>query len=250
MSNKLEEDATKSSATTGDKSLSDRAETESTPTVVDSYVQAVDETAHVEPSPQAINDRLAQLKTAVAKRTGWHHDDWAALISGLTQYSFQVVRSWLAIIAVGDGEEQAEREPFRLAGADVDQLAESVVSRAENGFRDELGRIRWWLDGNVPDMKALHLVECALQLPAAYRDWQLRHHHTVAEDALEDLAMAHRESGESAWPLRRLNRYLTEDRDRIAHLLQTLRYSEAETAEIIEGTLAAFDLLVRKGGSR
>src|SRR5690349_7297516 len=114
---------------------------EPAPAIVDQYMKAVDLSRNIEAPHGVVQGRLAKLKQAMANRAAWHGEGWSERID--TRYAFQVVRSWLAIIVITAGAESADGYS-RLVGDDVDQLAEHVVSRAENGFRDSLGRIHWW----------------------------------------------------------------------------------------------------------
>jgi hypothetical protein len=245
MSNALGNGVTNPSAGQGNDAATPAVDNETNPDSVDAYLEAVHQTSQGQ-DPDFVESRLARLKVAITNRQEWRGRDWNELLDSLTQYSFQVVRSWLAILAVGDGSVHAEQDGLPLAGDDVDRLAELVVSRAEQGFRGEVGRIRWWLDGQTPAMKELHLVECLIQLPWVYRNWRLNHSDSAQQDSLERLAT----SSDESWLIQRLYRYFSEDRNSIVHALRTLRYNDTESGEVVDGTLAAFDLLARRGGSR
>lgn len=216
---------------------------EAVPTEVEAYLRAADPPDDDEMAHQSAEVGLARLKRAMALRSAWQGEDWNERID--TPYAFQAVRSWLAVISVAEGGETADRHS-RLVGGDVDQLAEDIASRAENGLRETLGRIHWWLGGEPPDLKLLHLAECLRQLPGGYRNWQLRHHHTVTEDEIEGLAFTGDGTGDSAWPMRQLYACLTTRRERTVHvLMQTLRFSEPEAVDIVDASLGAFNVVLR-----
>lgn len=213
------------------------------PPAVDDYLRAVDDMAPL--PPEAVGERLEQLKAAISARSAWENDeDVEELIEELTEYSYQVVRTWLAIIASSEGAAHYSR----LVGDDVEQLAETVVSRAQSGFLGEVSKLRRWLKQTPPSMKVLHLLECLLELPHAYRHWQLGHRTDL--DGELHVPSAHLDDGDLKWPIQRLHSCLTKERERVSRVMQTMLYNDVESAEMIEASLAAFALLSPSGDSR
>jgi hypothetical protein len=249
MSNETQRDIASPTGVSSEPTRANPVDDESNPAALDSYLHMVDETVERYLTPELVEAKLAQLKRAIPARADWDEDDWNHLIDTLTEYAYQVVRSWVAILAVGNGATDphgSRRALSRLNERDVDELADDIVTRAVTGFRVEMARIRWWLRDEQPDMKKLFILECALQLPEAYRAWQLGRGR-LSWEALEELAMeSEAYADENVELLQRLYRYLRHDRDRIAYLLQTIRYDEAEVTEIIQATLAVFDLIANE----
>lgn len=207
---------------------------------LDRYAHAVDEIVERELTDDAVNDRLARFKKAVETSSNLHHDlDY--LIEELSRYAIQVVRSWVAIIALGDPDNEPRADDQRgLYTNDADELAESVVARAVVGFRDEVTNVRWWMRQSRPETKRQFLLECALQLPSVYRSGLL-HRGDIPWDAREEEARwSFGDADEQAELFRRLADNTIRRRRGVELVLGGFGYSEAEVAEILQATEDTF----------
>jgi hypothetical protein len=208
-------------------------------TAFEAYASAVDHDLAETYTPSIVADRLARLKAAEAARSSWHEEDWNYLIEELSAYAFQVVHSWITIIAHFDepsGSGHITRT--RMSGQDVETLAGDVITRAVNGFRQELDQIRWWLRQDLPEMKTLFLLECVLQLPDAFRSWRLSRSLTDELDEMAEYGFAADDHSEL---LRRIYVCVHDDKPRTVQVLKA-HYSEAEVDDIVAVTLSVFDL--------
>jgi hypothetical protein len=210
------------------------------------FAEAVAQIVDQRLTPDAVEARLAQLRRAAENQSAWHDDKWARLIAELARYAHQVVRSWIAIVASVStdtaGWSPTERSLPTLTEQDAEDLTNDIVARAVTGFQEELGRARWWLKDERPDMKVLFLLECALQLPDAHRSWLLRTDR-LSWDEDEQIASASDASTQHQPEfLVVLQGQLRDERVRVRYLLKASRYSDLEVVEIIDATLDMFAL--------
>lgn len=235
MSNKTRRDA-EALLRASDDSLPDSP-------AVTRYLDAVEETVRTRLTPDAVHQRLLQLKRAAEAMPNSDDPEWARLVEELARYGHQVVHSWILILQFAN---EHDGWPRLLAGQpltarDADMVARETVARGINSFRSEIMRLRWWSGQRMPELRTIFLVECVWQLPNVYRSWLLKTER-VSSDAQEWLLSAG-DTEARAELFRILKGRIHYDLARVASVLEPAGYTEPEIAEIVEVTREVFDLV-------
>jgi hypothetical protein len=214
------------------------------PPAVEAFRQAVDDAVADRLTAEAVEARLERLTQAVNRQSGFPGEDLDSLVESLARYAYQVVASWFMIIFDAGRADQPASDSA-VTDRDVDDLACDTVARAVVGFREELARIRPWLDGAVRDPKQLFLQECLLQLSDAYQRW-LRETDRISWDEAEQIG-ADSQVAHPAQLLPHLVDQVRNDRERVVYRLQraglpgagrrATEFSEVAAAEIVDATL-------------
>jgi hypothetical protein len=237
MPNNLEREFAPSEHIPAEEVVSDPVDNETDSPILERYVRHLDETLATELTRDAVQERLNRLMRGMAAQSKWHDRDLDGLCDDLARYANQVVWVWLMVIALDeDRTARFDTAPLALAEHDADEITEDVVARAGASFREDVERVRWWLRDESPEMHTIFLLECALQLPGAYRSW-------LASTGRVPWEEQHVNNGDL---LRSLYGHMRDDSQKVAYLLESSRYTREEVSEIVRVTLEVFEFAARE----
>jgi hypothetical protein len=212
------------------------------PPAVERFVGAIDALVDRELTSDAVEARLERVRrdaeSTVGTRDEQDYDslNWYGLHGKeLAEYGYHIMQMWLRVVVVWTranlavGERQVD-----LRDDDIDELAKETVARGIHSLCDQerrSGLLQW---ADTTEVRTELLLQCARQLPHAYRS---------AVDPLEE-GLAEHSAG--AFLVHCLQHCVTERRDHTAHLLQSWGYSRKESKEMVSMTLSVLNLATRR----
>jgi DNA-directed RNA polymerase specialized sigma24 family protein len=141
----------------------------------------------------------------------------------------------------------------QLTRDDANEMANEIIARALNSFRDKVLRPQVWSPQGGARLSTMFLTQCIFQFPNVYRHWLLETKRAPVDD-LEELDMV--EAGPGSDPA-----HLVMIRDEITHaiehyvkdrtvlnalVLKAMGYTTREIAELIGKTEKALDSALRR----
>lgn len=200
-----------------------------------------------------IHDELA--------RTGFRGPVWKRYAEELARYGYGVMMAWLL---TGEIFSQCQAKGCRLRPPppewtvdDQTGLANETVALAVNSFKQNLINRRWTPYGGAT-LKTYFIGGCVFAFPNLYRKWLTAHAAAQREQPMTEQDTYDRSNPPQDPCEMAINKLLAEaafnnipdDRTKRAVVLQAMRYTYAEIAEILGITSRAVERLIARGRRR
>jgi hypothetical protein len=185
---------------------------------------------------------------------------WDRFAQELARYALPIVQSWIASMRIfAKCAEKHVRCPGpphdirRLTGDDASEMANEIIARALNKFRDKVLKPGVWSPQGGACLSTMFLTQCIFQFPNVYRHWLLETKRAPVDD-LEDLEFVETGPGNDPAGLvmirdevaHALEHYVKDKNIERALILKAMGYTTRESAELIGMTEKALDSALRR----
>jgi DNA-directed RNA polymerase specialized sigma24 family protein len=184
---------------------------------------------------------------------------WERFAQELARYGLPIVKSWIASLKMFTKCANKDvrcpgppRNAQRLPDDDASEMANEIIARALNKFRDKILRPGRWSPQGGASLKVMFVTQCIFQFPNVYRHWLVENKQLPLDD-FEDLDVIEAPEGDPAGLVivrgeiaHALEHYVKDARTAQVLLLRALQYTAKESAEILGTTERAIDGVLQR----
>jgi hypothetical protein len=143
-------------------------------------------------NPGADSRAAAEALIQALREVNFQGDGWDRVAKELARYGLPIINSWIASLRKMFAK-CAERSvgcpgpPHNIQKLSEDkasEMANEIIARALNKFRDQLLRPGQWSPTGGATLNVMFITQCIFQFPNVYRHWQLENKR---HDGLEEL---------------------------------------------------------------
>lgn len=185
---------------------------------------------------------------------------WERFAQGIARYALPIIRSWIFSMQIFKKcAEKNVRCPGpvhniqNLREDDANWMADEIVARALNKFRDKVLRPGGWSPEGGSSLNTMFITQCLFQFPNVYRHWLVENKQTLVHE-LEELEFV--PSGPEGDPLglvmvreeidHALQHYVKDELIAKVLILKALDYTMKEIAEMLGATEKALQGLYHR----
>jgi DNA-directed RNA polymerase specialized sigma24 family protein len=217
----------------------------------------VDSTRHNPGADSRTEDEALVQALRVANFQG---SVWDRFAQEIARYALPIIKSW--ILSMQIFTKCAEKNvpcpgPVHnirdLQEDDASWMADEIVARALNKFRDKVLRPGGWSPEGGSSLNTMFITQCLFQFPNVYRHWLVENKQTLVHE-LEELEFV--PAGPEGDPLglvmvreeidHALQHYVKDEFIAKVLILRALQYTMKEIAEMLDVTEKALDGLLQR----
>lgn len=216
-----------------------------------------DSTTH---SPGAGSKAADAALIEALRRVDFQGPVWDRFAQELARYGLPIVRSWISSLKMfAKCAEKNVRCPGpphnvqRLPDDDASEMANEIIARALNKFRDKILRPGRWSPQGGASLRVMFVTQCIFQFPNVYRHWLVENKRLPMGD-LEELELM--DAGPDGDPAglvmvrgeiaHALEHYVKDTRTAQVLILRALQYTAKECAEMLGTTEKALDGVLQR----
>jgi len=195
------------------------------------------------------------------REVNFQGNGWERLAKELARYGLPIVSSWISSLRrfarCADKSVDCPGPPHnihKLCDNWASKMANEIIARALNKFRDKLLRPGQWPPTGGASLNVMFITQCILQFPNVYRHWQVESKRLVTDDRYDGLeGLEYILAGPDGVPagLVMIRKEIAHALEhyvkglRVADALTPWGYSTGESDEMLEVTKNALDEVLR-----
>jgi DNA-directed RNA polymerase specialized sigma24 family protein len=211
-------------------------------------------------NPGARSKTADEALVEVLRAAKFQGDAWDRFAQELARYGLPIMKSWIFSMQIF--EKCAEKNVGCPGPAhniqsmredDASWMADEVVARALNKFRDKVLRPGRWSPNGGSSLNTTFVTQCIFQFPNVYRHWLVENKQDPEHD-LEELELM--DAGPDGDPAglvmireeiaHALEHYVKDPRIAQILMLKAWGYTMKETAEMLDTTAKALDGVLQR----